>query len=462
MDCADQQPTVTSAPAVPAGRAGARRAGARRRPRWALAAAGWISWMLAPAFSPAGAQYISPGTAAPTNEMPSKESFVTSHSEARWSVGGLRLDPWLGISDARFVDSTGLGEVSGVDGEEDFTVTAGAGLRAYLKAGPKIFWTAHLLPEYVWWQDSEQKRRLNSTWGLGVFGYFNRLTLEVSQRRIEEQDFFSAEIQELTSTRRDHSRLALVLELGSRLELFASGQLLDFENLEQEASTFLLLDRQEESLELGVRYRTPAGLWAELAFEDRAHDFAAGARNLSNSGTSERLGLGLESPKLNFRLDLAADSFDPGPGSEFRPADETTGGLELLWLPSRRLDLLAYTRRDLSFSVDSASSHFLSQRQGLRLNLQYRVGQLGLFGELGEDEFEPLIGAPQRLDDVTVWGVELNVELGRLAFLKLLASRTEYDSNLDGFDREVTTAGLTIELGGLIERLSLGAPGGEW
>ena len=34
----------------------------------------------------------------------------------------------------------------------DFTATAGAGFRAYLRNGPKATWTAQVLPEYVWWQ----------------------------------------------------------------------------------------------------------------------------------------------------------------------------------------------------------------------------------------------------------------------------------------------------------------------
>ena len=425
-------------------------------PGWALAAVGWLSLVLAPA-SPAVAQYIAPGTLAPVSEIPSKEELVEDHSEARWSLGALRLEPWLGIRDAAFVSNTGT-----VDEGEDFTVTAGAGLRAYLKTGPKIFWSAHALPEYVWWQDIEQKRGLNGAYGLGIFGYFNRLTLEVSRRRIEEQAFFSTEIQELTSTRQDESRLAVALELGTRLELFASGRLLELENQEEESPTFFLLDRQEETLELGVRYRSSQGLWLELAVEDRTHDFAEGARNLSSSGTAERLGLGFENPRLELRLNLAALSLDPEPGSELRAADESTGSLELLWRPSSRLDLFAYGRRNLSFSIDRNSTYFLGQRQGLRLNFQSRIGQLGVFGELGEDDYEPLPGAPDRLDDVTVYGAELRIELGRLAALALRAIRTEYDSNLDGFDRETTTAGLTIELGAIIERLSLGTRDSEW
>ncbi len=453
MHCADQQPRGTNASTIPARLAGTR----HRLSGWTLAVAGWISLLLAPAFSPAWAQYISPGTSAPANEIPPKQELVDSHSEARWSLGALRLEPWLGIRDAALVTNTGT-----VDEGEDFTVTAGAGLRTYLKTGPKVFWSAHALPEYVWWQDIEQKRRLNGAYGLGIFGYFNRLTVEVSQRRVAEQAFFTAEIQELTSTRRDTSRLALALEIGSRMELFASGQLLELENQEEENLTYGLLDRQEETLELGVRYRSSGGLWLELALEDRTHDFADGARNLSSSGTAERLGLGLESSNLELRFHLAASSLDPEPGSEFRPFDESTGSLELLWNPSRRLDLFAYARRSLSFSVDPSSSHFLSQRQGLRLNLEVRIGQLGLFGELGEDEFEPLTGAPQRLDDVTIWGAELRFELGRLASLALRAVRTEYDSSFDDFDRETTIAGATIELGGIIERLRLGAGASEW
>jgi hypothetical protein len=424
----------------------------------------------AAALSPAAAQYIPPGSTTAGSAtasggdgagIPPREALVDRYSEARWNAGPVRLQPWLGIRDAAFVSDSGAvgGELEG----EDFTVTAGAGVRAYLKTGSKVFWSAHALPEYVWWQDFERKRRLNASYGAGVFGYLNRLTFEISQRRIEEQAYFSAELQELTSTRRDLSRLALALRLGSRLELFARGRLQDLRSRETESPVFALLDRDEEALELGARYRLPSGLWLQLGLEDRTTDFAEGARNLSHTAKAERLGLGFEDPRLELRLGLASSSLEPEDASELRSADETTGFLDFLWRLSHRLDLLAYARRDLTFSVDPSSSYFIGRRRGLWLDLRFRFGVLGLFGELGEDGFEPLAGGGlQRLDDVTAAGAELRVELGRLASLRLRATRTEYDSNLDAFDREVTAVGLTVEAGAVLERLRLGGRGGGW
>ncbi len=449
------QPRLRTTPAKLAERA--RKPGARKLQRGrALAAAIGFSLALGPALSPAVGQYTPPGSTAPVDDIPPQESFVERLAEARWDAGPVRLDPWLGISDAAYV--SGLGGTEG----DDFTVTAGAGLRAYLKTGPKIFWSAQALPEYVWWQDLEQKRRLNGSYGLGVFGYLNRLTFELSQRRIERQEYFSAEVQELTSSRQDTSRLAVGVELGSRIELFAYGRLQDVESLEEESAIFPLLDREAETLGLGLRYRSPGGLWVELAAEDLSNDFAQGARNLSSSGTSEHLRIGFQEPRWETRLDLASSSLDPEPGSELRPLDETTGSLELLWRPSRRLDLFAYARRSYQFSVDPSSSHFLGERRGMRLRLQSRVVTLDLYGELGDDEFEPLAGGPERLDDATAVGADLRIELRRLPSVLLRAVRTEYDSNLDDFDRETTSFGFTVELGAIVGRLRLGERGGAW
>ena len=199
-----------------------------------------------------------------------------------------------------------------------------------------------------------------------------------------------------------------------------------------------------------------------MAAEDLANDFAQGARDLSSSGTAAHLKIGFEDPRWEARLALASSSLDPDPGSELRPLDETTGSLELLWRPSRRLDFFAYARRSFQFSVDPASSHFIGERRGLRLRLLSRVVTLYLYGELGDDEFEPLAGGPDRLDDATAAGADLRIELGRLASLLLRAGRTEYDSNLDRFDRETTSFGFTVELGAIVERLRLGERGGEW
>lgn len=407
---------------------------------------------------PAAAQYSAPGTATPSDQIPPEEGLKESIEASPWELGGLRVLPWVGFRDAGFV------RVQGEDGDEtdDFTATVGAGLRAYLPVGGKVYWAAHALPEYVWWSDDDAKRRTNGRYGLGVFGYFNRLQLEASYRIDETQAFFSNEAQELTTTQQIVSRVVAEVEIGARFSIFGQGQRIEAENQEDDNPRFLLLDRDEEQTTFGVRYRAPNGLTLGLGYEDRSTSFASGARNLSNSGTAERFELGLDGNRLDVQLTLAALEQEPDAGSSFRPVDETVGHLDALWNLSDRVAMLTYVRRDVFYSLDTDQSHYLGERFGARFDFGLRKATLGFFVELGDDDFQPLGDQVSRLDDATTFGAQLDYEFREILTFSVQLRETQYDSNFDAFDRDVTNVGFSVQLGSLLQRLSLGDSGGQW
>lgn len=421
--------------------------------RAALAAALWVGIGAAPL----AAQYTSPGSVATTNKIPTEAQFDESLREARWQLGPVRLVPWVGLRDASFVST----ENQQAESEDDFTLTVGAGLRAYLPTG-KVIWTAQVLPEYVWWQDNEDKRNFNGRFGLGLFGHFNRLRLQVSQRRVEQQSFFSDEVRELTSSRSDLTNLVLEVDAARRLVIYGAARLADIENEEVENPTFSLLDREEESFEIGLRYLSPKGLSLSLGFEDTSSEFDENARDLSNSGDSGRVEVGYEGGRFDVRLALEFRDLEADEGSEFGTFDETTGSFEVAWTVAPRLDLLTYARREQRFSVNANNSFSLYERQGVRLDVDLGKSSLGLIGEIGEDEFTTVsTGEVGRIDDVFAYGADYRVgfELVTLTARFLL---TDYDSNFDQFDREISTFGFAVELGGLVEKLQLGRPTSDW
>ena len=430
----------------------------------ALRLTGWkmlpaFVWILVMGTAPSGAQYIAPGIAERTDAIPEKERFDDSINNSRWNLGAVRLSPWIGLRDVSFV-STQTEE--GTDSEDDFTLTVGAGLRAYLPTG-KVIWTAQALPEYVWWDDDEAKRGLNGRFGLGLFGYFNRLRVQLSQRRDELQDFFSPEVQELTTNRVESSRFNVEVEVARRVEAFGSALLRSFTNDEDDRVLFSQLDRDEEVFTLGLRYRTPRGFSAGIAVEDRTTDLDPGARNLSNSGTSELVELGYDGSQLAFRLALAFRDLEADDGSDFGTFDETTGSLEVLWDLSPQATLFTYARRTQGLSVDSGTAFFLAERQGVRFNHARDRARFGIYAEVGEDEFERIDATDVgRIDDTTAFGAEVQLEIGELFRLSLNVLYTDYDSNLDEFDRDVTNFGFGIQLGSLVDRLSLGQAAGGW
>lgn len=406
---------------------------------------------------PAAAQYSAPGSSTPSESMPTEESLESSIEAAPWQTGGLRILPWLGVRDVAFVrtqDEVG-NEV------DDFTATAGAGIRAYLPVGGKVYWAAHALPEYVWWSDDDNRSRVNGRYGLGVFGYFNRLKVEASYRLDETQRFFSNEVQDLTTTQELISRVGAEVKLGSRIYLYGQGQRNELENQEDDAR-FRLLDRDEESTIFGVRYKAPRGWMVGLGYEDASVDFQGGSRNLSNTLTGQRFELALDGNRLDLSMTVSAIEQEPEAGSQFLEVDETVGHLDVLWNLSQRVAMLSYVRRDVFYSLELDQSHYLGERYGARLDIDLRKALLGFFVELGEDDYEPLVSQVSRLDDVTTFGASLDFEFRDLFVLSVQLRETEYDSNFSAFDRDVTNLGFSVELGSLLRRLSLGESGGQW
>jgi len=404
--------------------------------------------------SPLAAQYIAPGTTQRSDEVPyPEEDLRTGVDQAAWRRGALRFSPWLGLNDLSLVSSrTELGER-----ESDVTASAGGGLRAYLKNGRKVIWTAHVLPEYVFWKDNKAKEGWNGRFGAGFFAYGNRLDLEASWRRVERQSYFSSEIRELTTRRDDVSRLVFDLELHPRLSLVGGYALTGIRS--QEGGGFSSLDRDEGKLALKLLVR--AGGWRIGAgFEDLTTDFTTAARNLSYEGESGLFHLGYEGPRFALRLDTAHLSLAPQEGSVFVPFEDTTGALEALFNLGEDSSLFVYSSRRLDYSIRGGDSNVLAERLGSRLNFRLFQVQVGLTAETGEDAYRNLAGTAGRLDEVFSYAAVLGFEL-RGFTVRFEALRSEYDSNFDVFDRDVVTWGFSIELGAL-RKFALGEGDPLW
>ena len=95
-------------------------------------------------------------------------------------------------------------------------------------------------------------------------------------------------------------------------------------------------------------------------------------------------------------------------------------------------------------------AYFANERTGLRLSLNVsRFASLGLYGETGRDRYTPLASIDsQRRDEVTSYGGRLSFTLGPAVSFRLGAGTTEYQSNLPGLDRDITTVdfGLSLRL----------------
>ena len=104
-------------------------------------------------------QYIPPG--GPEEKPASrKEALDLELSRAHYRLGPVRVAPWASLHDVGYVRSL---LTTGRQLPADFTATAGAGFRAYVRNGPKVTWSAGVLPEYLWWRKQASRRRVDDS-----------------------------------------------------------------------------------------------------------------------------------------------------------------------------------------------------------------------------------------------------------------------------------------------------------
>jgi hypothetical protein len=394
-------------------------------------------------------QYTPPG--GPQEQPESRQEMLERElAEARYRLGPVRLAPWATLRDVAYVRSL---FTNGRQLPSDLTATVGLGFRAYLRNGPKATWTAQVLPEYVWWQKQSQRRQLNGRYLLGFSGYFNRLTLEVQAGRQQEQRIVTPEVPVPVSTRLDGGELLAELRLSRSLSLFAVTAASRQNNVitnDPSTGDLRLLDRDERSERLGVRWR-PERRWSiGLAGEHSEADFThQGAFDRSNSGTAPVAEVSFRGSHLGFRADAADRSLTARRGAELVPFHGVTGNAALnVGGTQTRASATLYSSRNLDYSLSPLYSYLIDQRLGTALTVELGERTRGrVFAERGNNDYTAFsAAAPRRRDDVVSYGGSLVVELRRSVRLGIEGVRSRYDSNLPGASRSYTSVGATVTL----------------
>jgi hypothetical protein len=402
--------------------------------------------------APASAQssYVAPGSLL---ERPAskKEQMEQALENARWRLGPLRLAPWFAIRDAAYVSDVFAGSAGRE--EPDFTITAAAGLQGYVPFGRKVFFAFDALPQYVWWQEQEDRRRVNGYYGIGLFGFFNHLNVETTARRAEEQGIITPEFAQRIHSRHDRLELTADLEVASSLFVFGAASAAELRALVEDLDPdprlpqFQQLDREERVIRGGIEYRRDKRLRVAVGVERSEAEFLDPTRDLSNSGTSPLFELGYDTPRLKIASALAFRSLKPERGSQFEPFDETTGQLRLTLAPRWRLSYSLYGSRDLTYSLDRDHSSFTSSRIGL--SISSRLGSsssMEVFGEVGTHEYPASLTATARDDDFTGYGAAVHLKIREPLLVNAGITRSEINSPVPGLDRSLTEVYFNFEL----------------
>lgn len=395
-------------------------------------------------------QYTVPGARIYDAES-RQQRLEVAYEKALWHFGRLALDPYLGLSDLSYLER---GASSSGDATSDWTVSASAGLRAYVPVGSKTTLALFALPEYVWFKENEDARRLNQRFGIGSFTYLNRLGVEVTARRQEDLSFVTIESADRLAWRSDQLGVDLEIPVGRRIALIGGGTWARSEyDLDEDASLeadYASLGYDSSQYRAGLKLYLGTTLSLTADYGETEADFDEGTRDQSSSGDVWRVGLGWRRAKTGASISVQRSDLRPEPGSKFEGFEGETWSGEISWAPRERFSFGVYAQRNLAFSLEEEESFYLDDRLGVRLGIGigWRL-RLSMFGEDGTlDYTEGELSLSERTDELRAWGAELQLPLGRRFQIRTGFRRTEVESELPGRGYRMDEITGTLGFGG--------------
>lgn len=394
--------------------------------------------------TPARAQYRGPG--AGFELTPDREAELRKSSEeARWRLGPLHVDPWIGLRNTSYFRSENdQGETT-----EDLTATVGAGLFGYLSLGDDAILALHALPEYVWWRDQDELNRAIGRYGAGFFLFKNRFQYEVTARRVEDTQIVSTEVlnrAEITSTA---VAAQAQLRLGAALAIAGGYDVADTDwAAEPPFSTGLVetLDQETTGGRLSARYllRADQGHLGLGWFQEETNFDNTPLRDTESEGVFAELSL--RGNKISADARVEQRELRPtDPVGLVEPLDTTTGRAALHLKIGWRLTGLASWQNTIQYSALDATGLYEETRTGLGLDVDLGSrSSLQLAFEIGSLDFATA-GVPD--DDLTAWGAVLTLQLVQSLNMNVGYRLTEIDSGGARPDRELEEILLGISLG---------------
>jgi len=396
-------------------------------------------------------QYAEPGQLA-EREIPARETLQERMAAAPWQSGRWRFQPRLSVGD--LVYSTNVFDESDLDEQEsDLRGSATAGIAAYAPVGRDMVFVTFAGPNYAWWRDNEELRRLNWSYGAALFGLFNRLSTQVSVKRTETERAINNELRIPTTLRQDGIALDARIDVAGPWQIFTSAALSESRypsasNLEDRAPNLDLLARDEEVLSAGVAYDIPGSFNLGVGWRRVDSQFVDDPDLRSNSGQYPFVQFSVPGNRLQLDGDFGLRLLEFDGPSALEETEEAVGTLRISIDLATRTRLSVYGARDIVYSAVDAGGFFSSGRTGVKLGWgEANSLRASVFAETGSDEFQSANGANLgRVDDGSTYGVNLQVPLKWNLVLDLGVSETTIDSTLDEFDRSRTLIRSTVRL----------------
>ncbi len=407
------------------------------------------------AAAPAAAQlagYTVPGSLG-QQRLNNRDAVMRAHQDARWKLGFLHLDPQLAITDLGYISN--IYSTADAAAESDIKAQGAAGLRGFFNLGPKVVVSPFVDFGYTWWQDQDELRSSNESYGLQLFGDLNRLQIELQGGRVETQRNLSSELEVPVDVQTDRLEVKIDVDFWGPFRFFAtvtdgrarhSGKAAEARLPGLDLS---LLDVDTDLFNAGIAYELGNGLVIGLGYEEADSIFPNDPDGRSNRGSGPLVRLAFEGTRVTLGAEVAQRDlqFDGRTGAAER--EQVIGVGQLMWRFTEKLTSTLYSGNRLDASALDSAAIFEGRRSGLSMTRQ-NAGRIriGAFYEIGEDEFASVTSDEvTRVDDFTSIGVNLRIQLSERLTVELGFIDSRRESSDPDFDRDLRSITSRIRLG---------------
>ena len=389
--------------------------------------------------------------------IPAKEQIEADLQRSRLRLGPIRLIPSIAVSNAGY-DNNVFGTPQ--DPVSDWTFTIRGGLRFLLPMAGKIYFRAEALPQYTWYDKLSDRRTYGGVANASLYGFFNRMTLELSGYGSRDFTPYSTELLSQVLTKSVGGRAGAEVQVTRSFSIFGRGEVQKVRyDSRGQLPTFdvTVNDRTDSAVRGGVRLRLTREWNVSAAVEQTWSDFVAIPETRNNESRAYLLGVNFGRPKFYVALSGGYREGKPRDRSSFPAYSTPTGSFFVSYFPIRWLELQTYGRRVVSYSTSASVPYFFENQIGGGVNFQ-PIERLLIRGyaSTGPNQYPrpELIGETtvKRRDERTLYGGGLSFIVTRPVVLTGLVTRIRTTSNISADDRSVTRFTVGLSLNGELSR----------
>jgi hypothetical protein len=391
--------------------------------------------------------------------VPRLEQVRGDIESARIRIGPLRIIPFFGLSGG--YESNVLGTPD--QEQDDWTATTTLGARWVIPFGSKIYLRGQALPQYVWYAELEQRRRLAGFGQASLLGVFNRVAVEAGGSVARGYNILSAEdpLRVLDDTRQGFANLEI--EILRRFSVYVSGELQETRNqLEEdlvpgEAQNVKRLNREFSSARAGARYRFSPNLDLRVEVDQTQTDFVSDPSR-DNESEGVTAGLTFNRPRLFLNLSGGYRDVRPGGMADFAAASAGTGSYYVSFQAARPVELEAYGHRTLGYGLRRGAPYYIETLNGGAVNLRIRNRFIVRgYGEYADVSYPVRLSGEEedpagRRESITTYGGGFGVRIFREIGFTASVAQSEYRSTLPTAPVEVLRFSTGLSFGGEFSR----------